>query len=226
MAEISSSLMEARKSPDFKGVDINSRFGLMLIGHDAIHLDVTEYVIASVLDRLKENLPSVELAGVIVLPKITENQVKKIYPDFEGNFLDAFTRVFGENESVLVVFKQTNMGEDEYSFVDEINKAKGKIERHKPIGGDTGWGDSIRGAIPLPGDRARYEEADRKIDDGELLSEDCVKLTHHLFHSADNERELAGLYVLIDEKSKRKIFGNKTKTYNKWAQQKVAGKNN
>lgn len=193
----------------------------MLVGHDAIEMDVTEYVVASTLDRLKDKSPSVELADAIVLSTITEEQIRKIYPDLDRNFLGAFTKVFGENESVLVIFEQTDSEDTQYDFISEINKAKGKIKRHKPQGEGTGWGDSIRGAIPLPSDRTRYEEVDRKIDSGELSPEDYIKLTHHLVHGADNEEELAGLYMLIDEKRKKEIFGREAKKFDKWAQENV-----
>jgi len=222
MTEASSSPRELEKIPNNKGPEINSKFGLILVGNDAINLGVAEYVIASMLDRLKVRSPSIELVGAIILPSIPRDQVRKIYPDLEGKFLDAFIKVFGENESVLAIFQQTDPGETKYDFISEINKTKGEIKRHKPKGGEIGWGTSIRGAIPLPSDRVRFEEVDNKIDSGKLSPEDYVKLTHHLIHSADNAEELAGLYLLIDEKNKREIFGNKVESYDKWAQENAA----
>lgn len=202
------------------GVNANNKFGLVLIGHDAIELGVTEEIVASMLDRLKDKSNSIELGGVVILDSINEKQIKQIYPDLKKEWLDAFTIALGQKSSVLVSFQQTVSNIIDFNFIDEINKIKGKIQGHKTKESVHGWGESIRSAIPLPSDRKRYEEADNILDKGNLSPDDYTILTNHLVHSPDNEGELAGLYMLFDDKTKKEIFGNSdVKVYDKWAQE-------
>ncbi|RJR24341.1 hypothetical protein C4578_03070 [Candidatus Microgenomates bacterium] len=222
MIEISSSFVETvESSVGREDFGFNNKFGLMLIGHDAINLDITEFIISYTLGRLKISSPSVELAGVIILASISREQTREIYPELEGKLFEAFVNAFEKEESVLVVFQQTDPMNKEYDFISEINKIKGKIKKHKPRGESTGWKDSIRGATPLPGDRARYEEVGKKIDEGNLSLEDYLKLTHHLVHSPDNAEEIAGLYLLIGEDYKKEIFGDNVENFDMWVQKIV-----
>lgn len=199
--------------------NIRGKLGLVLIGHDAVDLGVAEEVVVRILEGMKEKWSGVELAGAVILVGITPSQVQQIYPNLKREFLDAFTETLGKNPSVLVAFEQTDPEVVDFDFIKEINRIKGKIIRHKTRGGECGWGKTIRSAIPLPGDRERYEEMDKKLDRGSLAENDYVKLTHHLVHSPDNEVELAGLYLLFDEDAKREIFGNEeTDSYDRWAE--------
>lgn len=216
------SMAEQIETPESKGLNINSKLGLILIGHDAAELGVTEEIVSRMLDGLKKRAPGVELAGAAIVDGITPNQVHQIYPNLKKEFLDAFTKTLGESPSVLVAFEQTDPEVDGFDFIKEINSIKGKIARHKAIGGEGGWGKSIRSAIPLPGDRDRYEEMDRRLDQGNLSDDDYIKLTHHLVHSPDNETELAGLYLLFDEDTKSEIFGKENVAiYDKWAKEQT-----
>lgn len=212
-------MAEEIESPETQNPNINNKFGLILISHDAIDLGVTEEVVARMLEGLKEKSPGVELAGATILEGMTPSQVQLVYPDLKREFLDAFTKTLGDNPSVLIAFEQTDPETFDFNFIKEINSVKGKIKRHKTSDGKGGWGKSIRSAIPLPSDRERYEEMDRKLDQGSLSEDDYVKLTHHLVHSPDNEAELAGLYLLFDIDTKREIFGEENMdTFDGWAQ--------
>lgn len=216
---VTKSMTEQIESPEIKNLNVNSQFGLILISHDVIDLGVTEEIVARILEGLKEKSPGVELSGAMTLEGMTASQVQLIYPGLKREFLDAFTKTLGEMPSVLVAFEQTDPEAVSFDFIKEINSIKGKIKRHKTRDGDGGWGKSIRSAIPLPGDRERYEEMDRKLDQGTLSDDDYVKLTHHLVHSPDNETELAGLYLLIDTNTKREMFGDENMdSYDRWAQ--------
>ena len=205
--------------------DISSEIGVTLIGPDAIRLSIVEEITVETLNRIKKKFPGVEWAGSVIIPPMTNEEVENLYPDLEENFLNAFKKVFGENETVLVVYEETNPDE-EIDFFDELRQIKGKVQPGKTSDSPFGWGTSIRAAVPLPGDnRQQYESLSKKVEEGNLSEKDYIDLTNHLIHNPDSEKELAGLLLLIRQKDAEEIFGSeRADKYLNWSKEIVKKK--
>lgn len=198
--------------------DPRTEIGLMLITDDAINQGIAEDIIVSTLERLQKRSQSIEIVAAINISPLNMDQVRKIYPSLDDNYFEAFREFLGATESLLVIYENTNPEEREFDFIDELKRIKGKIKRHKNKGSPYGWSNAIREAIPLPGDRSRYELLDEKIDKGNLSKKDYLNLTHHLVHTPDNLSEFAELFLLMGDAQAEELLGSgRARKYIEWA---------
>lgn len=172
--------------------------GAILITPDAFRFHVVEQIIDITRLSLQRNTSaSIRLVGSKEFPYLSSRQVEAIYPTLPEHYLNAFKRALGFNPSRLVLFENTNHWSEPVDLFWHINTIKGKVIPHKREDTPLEFGRSIRGAIPLSGDRERYEYIDRRIDEGNLTDDDYFLMTNHLLHSPDDLPELAGLLQLL-----------------------------
>lgn len=184
-----------------------SSIGAILIPSDAHRLGVVDRIVDITLQSLKSYSPRVEIIGSANLSFLDEHQVERIYPDLEEPYKKAFKTSLGQGPSRLVLFENLDPYSYPIDFYQSLINIKGKIIPNKRVDTPLELGKTIRSAIPLPGDRPRYEYLGLKITEGTLSDEDYVLLADHLVHSPENLMELLGLVSLLNESDSTRIFG-------------------
>ena len=179
---------------------IRKTLGVVLFKPDALELDVHEFLLHHMADRLRKR--GAAMVGIVDnMPPMTREAVAAIYHELEGEYLGAYTKVFGENGTIVVFFEGLTTNIDIW---EEIRKLKGKLTK------GNGIEDSIRAMVPLPGDQAEFKRVSAKIASGEPLnSTDYHNLTRNLVHAPDTMGDFNAIVNLIADEQLSVIFGQR-----------------
>ncbi len=181
--------------------NLRHSLGIMLIKPDALEEGIAEVLIDYTHQKLKAKVADIELTGAILIPFFNERQVKKIYPDLDDRFINAFNAFYKEGPLVVVFWSSNSAQQDLWSLLRTI---RGKVNQ------GSGLEDSIRSIIPLPGlgRRERYEEITRKLENRDLNDEDYIELCKTLVHVPEDIKEFAGLLLSIDQPEIIEVLGS------------------
>lgn len=184
----------------YKEYETNLRrsLGIMLMKPDSLEAGIAEELIDHTYSKLRKKVSDIELLGAVIVSSFNEADVERIYPDLEQTYKDAF-KVFYKQGPLVVVFWESKSGQDDIWVL--LKSIRGKISE------GSGLEDSIRSIIPLPGYREKYNEMTKKLEGGILTSEDYIELCKSLVHIPENIKEVAGLFLCIDETEINEIFG-------------------
>lgn len=180
--------------------DLRQTVGVVLIKPDAIENDLTQIIIDNIYSKLQKDVPDIEVEDVVVMDSLEPQEVKDIYPDLDQTYLRAHQDFFEKGPLVAVFFSSDGSKKDIW---DLLTKARGKI------GEGSGLEDSIRGILPLPGERDRFNELSGKLKTGQTVDSDYAEIIRNLAHVPDNMREFAGLARAVDKREPVKILKQK-----------------
>lgn len=180
--------------------DLRQNVGLVLIKPDAVNNGIAEDLIGNVFSKLQKNIPDIEMEDVIFIDSFNADEVSRIYPDLDKKYLDAHKKLF-ENGSLVAVFFSSESGQSDIWSL--LLKIRGKARE------GSGIEDSIRSILPLPGDRARFEELSRKAENETLNSDDYVDIIKNLMHVPSNVQEFIALALVVNKREKVNILTKK-----------------
>ena len=182
---------------------LRNTFGVVMLKPDAIDEGVEDYLIDHIYKKLREQIPDIELAGVIANESFREDQTEKIYPNLNESYLKGMKTLLKNNQTMVVFFTSRSGDQDVWSLLRNI---RGKI------GTGLGMENSIRSIIPLPGKVEKFKKLSQKIKEDKLSEEDYIELCKGLVHVPDDEKEVAGILSSLDRTELINIFGSKKTT--------------
>ena len=188
------------------------KFGVVLIKPDAVELGVDDYIIGRFTQELYEG-------GIGVLQGVYEVNVKKIdipliYPSMSKEDYLAVESYLTEGPSVLFTYT----GSGRFNLQDRINNIKGKRlgdSSLEELDGKNGFGNSIRGMLPVPGTIKQFEPVVRRIklkkNDPSIRFSDAEYhiYSKNLVHSPNDYLETFGLLCLLSAQQLREVLSSK-----------------
>ncbi len=178
------------------------RFGVVLIKPDAIALGVDEFIIGRLTQELYESKTGI-LQGVYEVG-VKKMDIPYIYPSIPKEDYAVIEDYLSEGSSILLTYR----GSGRSNLQDRINEIKGKrlgdwsIEE---LEGANGFGNSIRGMIPVPGTIEQFEPVIKriklkKIDPSIRFSDAEYRIyCRNLIHSPNDCLETLSLLRLLSQ---------------------------
>lgn len=168
---------------------LRTHCGATLLKPDSVALGIEAFLIDYISQQMQAKA-SAELAGVMLIENMSKQQVGQIYPSIEEGYFKACCDILADSPSIAMIFVGNDQQTDLWATLKQI---RGKVNK------GSGFRDSVRAALPIPGDYARYNRVALALHRGSFTHSDYIDASANLMHVPEDIHEFAGLMEVIND---------------------------